>query len=444
MTETDTLPHSTEAERTILGAVLVDNASLIPAREMLRESDFYAEQHRRLWSAYCAIADDDKLIDTVSLLSELRARSQLEAVGGMAYISTLLDGLPKITNIGGWAAVVLDKSRRREAMLHGERLRMAALDPSVDLAETLDSHQSSMMRLLEARGSSVDVSMQEALRLAIIRMEKYQESHGVTGIPSGIERLDYLTSGWQGGQLIIVAARPACGKSSLCSQFATFAAAADFSVRVFPLEMSPTAVAQRMLMSRADVSKYELRQEKAWEKIGKRCGELAALPITFDRRGSLTATEIVATCRRHRAQAPLRMVIVDYLQRVSYPQSEERIGVGAVAKALKSMAMDLDIPVIAACQLSRAAEGERPTLGMLAKSGDIEAEADIVLALHPCGEGDGNLFPTELLILKQREGETTTIKLSYEKRLTRFHEEIQAEEWSPSHSRLGAVTEVPS
>ncbi len=442
------LPHDVEAERMVLGAVLVDNAALLTAREILRASDFYREPHRRIWQAYCDCQDAGEAIEPTVLAARLRSQQQLEAVGGLAYLGSLTDGLPRISNPGDWCALILDAARRREAIHQAAQLAQRAYDPGEALATTLDTHQAALLRLIDSRGASCDVTMSEALRQATERLDRYAYSRGMVGVPSGIPSLDAMCSGWQPGQLIVVAARPRCGKSSLCAQMAVVAARAGFAVRAFPLEMSPAAVAERMLLSAAETDRpRRVGCDDAWARVGRAVGELQELPITFDRRSAPLVTDIVATCRRQRRHGGLRLVIVDYLQRVAYdPRLEERIGVGGIVRALKSMARDIDVPVIVAAQLSRIAEKEVPTLGALAKSGDIESEADVVLALQAEPDVDPDLpfLPTRMLMLKNREGGTRRINLSFERRLTRLVEvEPEAEGQQPQQRKLEAVAEVP-
>lgn len=437
------LPHNAEAERTVLGSILVTPSALDTARELLRREDFHLGAHRTLWDAYCACQDAGELVDMVTLLARLRSERTLERIGGAKFISALMDGLPRITNLRDWCGILVDHARRREAIHQGERLMVEAWDESRQIASTLDSHQSAMMRLLDVRGGSADVTMAEALKLAEERLNRYASARGgVTGIPSGLATLDDLTSGWQPGQVIIVAARTRCGKSSLCSQFSKIAATAGYAGRVFPLEMSPAATAERMLLSHAGVSRYQLRNASAWDRLTRSWSDIESLPITFDRRSSPTVSEIAASCRRQKRSSSLRFVIVDHLQRVSYDaQLEERIGVGRSVRALKSLALDLEVAVICACQFNRQAEGQEPTLADLAKSGDIENEADIVLALHPEPgvPQDSTFLPTRLLMLKHREGATRRIDLSFERELTRFVEAVAPTEQPVTQASLPEI-----
>jgi replicative DNA helicase len=433
---TRALPQHLEAERTVLGACLLDRNAIIAAQELLKPGDFSSPGHRAIYSAMCDLTEDEERIDTISLVASLRGREQLELSGGVGYIAKLIDGLPRITNVEQWCALIIEASLRR-ALIHQADVAMtAAWDATQQIAVTLDSHHTALMRMMETREGRNDIAQGEALKEAQARIDRYVASQGVTGVPSGLEKLDQITGGWQPGTLVIIAARPACGKSTLCTQMAVFSAKAGFHVRAFTLEMSPAAVVERELLAEARVEKWRLRygQKSEWAHLANAYGTLARLPITYDRRESPTAMQVRAACRRQQITGELDLVIVDYLQRLAIDEKlgdrAEQIGAARAAKALKSLALALKVPVIAACQLSRGAEGKEPTLADLRWSGDIEAEADIVIALHPDASTKAKDldFPlTHLLMLKHREGACRRLRLTFEKRFTTFVAEIPRE-----------------
>jgi replicative DNA helicase len=303
---------------------------------------------------------------------------------------------------------------------------MAAWDESASVDAALDVHQQALVGLL-ARDGRNDVSIKAALKDANAALDKWlQSGDGVTGIPSSLPTLDRLTSGFQPGQLVVIAARPGCGKSVLCGQITITAATAGYAVRSYTLEMPPSDVVLRAWLSDADTTKWECRQNATtvWPRVAKSYERLCKLPVTFDRRESPTVAEIRASAMRHQKSSKLDLVVVDYLQRVSYDdQIKEHIGVGRAAKALKSLARALEVPVICASQLTRATEHKPPTLSDLALSGKIENEADIVLALHPDQDFKSKQFPNvQAYMLKHRTGACHTLSLSFEKKYARFIE----------------------
>lgn len=423
-----------DAERTILGAILLDNGHLTTAEEWLRAEHFGSTANRRVYAAMCRMAEDGQSIDLVSLRERLATEGVLEEAGGVSYLGQLIDGLPHLSHVDEWARIVHDRARRRAAKVLGERLAQLA-DSDAGTEELLDQHANAFQRVMES-GDIARASMGfvEALGLAEANIERHMGYGGLTGIPSGLSDLDRLTGGWQKGSLVVVAARPAGGKSVLCGQVAAHAASKGLRGLVFSMEMPPEAMAERMWFADAGVNRWDLlRNPSGWEAMQRAYGRLAAMPITFDRRESPTMAQIRAAVKRQRVRGGVDFVVVDYLQRVEFDSKlEERIGVGRTAQGLKSLARMLEIPVIVACQLNRSSEGREPSLSDLAESGKIEREADVVLFLHPDPETKASDldFPTvHLIVGKHRAGECRRFKLSFEKRFTRLVQMVDAREW---------------
>lgn len=425
-----------DAERTILGAVLIDSTAWITVSELVRARDYADARHRAIHDALESVAEQGRGVDVLTVREALISAGTLDAAGGLVYVASLADGMPRVTNIGDWCAIVVERSRRRKAHAIGARLQALAADDAEKIETTLDSATSALSAMLDADGSRVDVSMREATKGAVARLERSsQRAGGVTGIPTSIPWLDRLCGGWQPGQLIVIAARPACGKSVFCSQNAVVAARAGFKVRAATLEMPPESVAERILLGEARADRYTLaRDESAWARIARWMGEVSDLTITFDARESPTVAQLRASARRQRETRGLDVLFVDYLQRVAFDERlDERIGVGRVTRALKSLALALKIPVVCAAQLNRTAEHKEPSLAELAESGTIEREADIVVALHPDPESKGkgaDDLTTHMLVLKHREGACGRRRLVFEKKLARFVDEAErVEEW---------------
>jgi replicative DNA helicase len=414
-----------ESERAILGSILVSNAHITTAEEWLRAEHFGVNAHRRIFSAMSRMSEDGQGIDLVSLRYRLAADGSLAEAGGVEYLAGLLDGLPRVSGVEEWARIIHDRARRRAAKVLGERLANIA-ESDLGTEELLDQHAAAFQRIMES-GDVARATMPfvEALRLAEANIDRHMAQGGLTGVPSGLSDLDRFTGGWQKGALIIVAARPAGGKSVLCGQVAAHAASKGHRGLVFSMEMPPEAMAERMWFSEASMSRWELAHKSdGWESMQRAYGRLATIPLTFDRRESPTLAQIRAAVKREKVRSGVDFVVVDYLQRVDFdPKLEERIGVGRTAQGLKSLARMLEVPVIAACQLSRAAENKEPTLSDLAESGKIEREADIVLFLHPDPDTRGAAldFPTVHAILgKHRAGQCGRVKLSFEKKFARM------------------------
>lgn len=421
-----TAPESLDPDRLLLGAILVDNEAMPKVAGILSPKHFNLESYRLVFAAMLALFERNDPIDLVTLRNELG--DDLPRVGGAAFLAGLVDGMPRITNPGQWAKLVLEKARRRAAVTLAKRLIEDANRDDVETDTLLDQHQAALARLQEAGGAPVQ-SLAQLLPDALKDLEAALTAPlGITGIPTGLADFDRITCGLRPGSLFVLAARPARGKSSLCNQIAMHAASTRKRVLTFSMEMPPIEVTGRMLLQEAGVDRWELRGDrsgKSWESVARAFGRLGTLPIRFDRRESPTLGQIRASCRQEQASAGLDLVIVDYLQRCSLnPKLEPWLAVGEVAKGLKSLARALNVPVLAACQLTADAEEKRPTLAHLAQSRQIiAAEADIVAFLHPDQPDDWRNEDAprmNLIVDKHRHGATASIPLYFEKKSTRF------------------------
>ena len=428
------LPHNTEAERTVLGAVFVDNGAFNSVAELLTREDFYSEAHRRVFDGMAALAERSQPIDLVTLKDELGRRQLLEAAGGTAYLAGLLDGLPRITNVQDWCRIVKEKAVLR-AMIHaGSRIVQSCYEGEHEVAELLDRAEKSIFDIAERRIRQGFVGIRDIVKESFRTIDQLSQSRElVTGVPTGFADLDERTSGLQKGDLIIVAARPAMGKTSFCLNVAQHAALrAGETVGVFSLEMSKEQLVLRMLCADARVDAHRLRtgklSEKDWARLAKAYADLSAARIFIDDSATLTPLEMRAKCRRLKAEHGLGLVIVDYLQlmqgggRVENRQQE----IASISRSLKGLAKDLSVPVIALSQLSRAPEARqdrRPQLADLRESGAIEQDADVVMFIYREEEHkptDENRGIAEIIIGKQRNGPTGTLKLVFIKEFTRF------------------------
>jgi replicative DNA helicase len=437
-----TLPHNAEAERTVLGAVLVDNAAFNSAAEILTRDDFYREGHRRIFDAMAALAERSQPIDLVTLKDELTRATALEAVGGASYLGSLVDGIPRISNVEQWSRIIKEKAVLRNLIHAGSRIVQSCYEAEDEAATLLDRAEKAIFDIAERRIRAGFVGIREIVKESFRTIDQLSQSKElVTGLPTGFVDLDEKTSGLQKGDLIIIAARPAMGKTSLCLNIAQNASArSGETVGVFSLEMSKEQLVLRMLCSDGRIDSHRLRtgnlQEKDWARLAKAYADLSTSKIFIDDSATLTPLEMRAKCRRLKAEHGLGLIIVDYLQLVSGAGRIEnrQQEISSISRSLKGLAKELAVPVIALSQLSRAPEArtdKRPQLSDLRESGAIEQDADIVMFIYREEEHkptDENRGIAELIIGKQRNGPTGTIKLAFIKEFTRF----ENLEWRPS------------
>jgi replicative DNA helicase len=428
------LPHNAEAERTVLGAVLVDNAAFNSAAEILTRDDFHREAHRRIFDAMAALAERSQPIDTVTLKDELLRGQSLEAVGGAGYLASLLDGLPRVTNVEPWARIIKEKAVLRNLIHAGNRIVQSCYEAEEDAAAILDKAEKSIFDIAERRIRQGFVAIKDVVKESFRTIDQLSQSKEVvTGLATGFVDLDERTSGLQKGDLIIVAARPAMGKTSLCLNIAQGATLrSGETVGLFSLEMSKEQLVLRMLCADARVDSHRLRtghlQEKDWARLAKAYADLMGSRVFIDDSATITPLEMRAKCRRLKAEHGLGLVIVDYLQLVSGGTRVEnrQQEIASISRSLKGLAKELNVPVIALSQLSRAPEARtdrRPQLSDLRESGALEQDADIVMFIyreHEYKPSEENQGVAEIIIAKQRNGPTGTVKLAFIKEYTRF------------------------
>jgi replicative DNA helicase len=429
-----TLPHNAEAERTVLGAILVDNAAFNSAAEVLNRDDFYREGHRRIFDAMAVLSEKSQPIDIVTLKDELLRSGTLDAVGGAAYLGSLVDGVPRVTNVEQWSRIIKEKSVLRSLIHAGNRIVQSCYEGEDDAANVLDRAEKAIFDIAEKRLRQGFVGIREIVKESFRTIDQLSQSKElVTGLPTGFVDIDERTTGLQKGDLIIVAARPAMGKTSFCLNVAQHASQkTGETVGVFSLEMSKEQLVLRMLCAEARVDAHKLRtghlQEKDWARLANAYASLSNARIFIDDSASLTPLEVRAKCRRLKAEHGLGLVVVDYLQlmnaggRIENRQQE----IATISRSLKGLAKELECPVVALSQLSRAPEArteKRPQLSDLRESGSIEQDADIVMFIFreevykPTPENTGL---AEIIVAKQRNGPIGTTELVFIKEFTRF------------------------
>lgn len=436
------LPHNLEAERSILGAVILENHTLNVAIEKLKADDFFLPQHRLLFQQMIELAEKQTSIDSITLMEYLQRKNQLEAAGGVAYISQLTDGLPRLTNVAHYANIVKQKSTMRRLAYSAASIYEQALAGGDDPELVLDRAEAAIFQLAEDRAGEGLLGVKEIVRESFEELERtFSEGRRITGLATGYTNLDNQLAGLQPGELIILGARPSMGKSALAFNIAENVAVRDKkTVAIFSFEMSNRALLLRMVASEARIDAHKFRtghmSREDWSKITTGLANIADSPLWIDDSSIATVLEIGAKCRRLKRDKGLALVIVDYLQLVVPSNSESRYTnrteqVGGISRMLKGLAKELKVPVLVPCQLTRAPERDerKPQLADLRESGSIEQDADVVLFIHrpnfyKTDLSEEDRSKAELVIAKQRNGPTGSLNFVFLARHTRFEEAV--------------------
>ena len=433
------LPANIEAERSILGAILLDNLAYNQAAEHLKPEDFLLDSHRRIYSRMIDLSEASHSIDLITLCEELSRKSELETIGGAAYVSGLLDGVPDRPSIENYIKIVRDKSLLR-SLIHTATAAIARASEQGDAAEEiLNDTEAQIFQLSEKRIGRGFMGVQEIIRESFGSVDAFlQRGSRITGLETHYVDLDEKTSGFQKSDLIIVAGRPSMGKTSFAMNIAENVAIEDRkTVAVFSLEMSKEALLQRMLCSVARVDAHKFRTGSLWQddmrKITRAIEQLAEAPIFIDDTPGITISEMRAKARRLlQSKGSLDLIVVDYLQLMSgggkrYENRTQEVS--AISRGLKALAKELAVPVVALSQLSRAPESRgagdhRPQLADLRESGSIEQDADLVMFIFReeiYKQDDPELQgKAEIIIAKQRNGPIGRVNLAFIKHSTRF------------------------
>jgi len=442
-------PQNIEAEISVLGAVLQDPAALLKSMEVLRPADFYKEAHRKIFTACIDLFDRNEPVDLVTLANELMRRKQLEEVGGGSALSALVDAVPTAANVGYHARIVKDKALLYSLIQKSTAIVSRAYADRDDVDEVLDWAEQQIFEISQDKVSRSFVPVKSVLKGTFQLIEKlYDRKSHVTGVPTGFKKFDEMTAGLQPSELVVVAGRPSMGKTSFCLNIAQYAAVQEhIPVAIFSLEMSKEQLVQRMLCSVAKVDSHKLRtgflSDSDWPRLTTGAGVLSESSIFIDDTPGISLLEMRAKARRLKAEQGLGLVIIDYLQlisgrgRIESRQQE----ISEISRSLKAMAKELDVPVVALSQLSRAVESRqppRPQLSDLRESGAIEQDADVVTFLYRPSfyrsrkddeqdEPEDNT--TEVIIGKQRNGPTGTVHLAFLREYTRFEDQEREREF---------------
>jgi replicative DNA helicase len=432
----DTLPHSDEAERSVLGAILLDNGQFDRAREMLDAGSFYSMRHQKIFRVMEEMVEGGAALDVVTLKDALERSKDLENCGGPAYLATLLGGVPRAANVDHYAQIVKEKSILRELIRTSQSILSSAMRPEGTTDDLLDEAEKAIFRVAETRLGGgfipLSVSAEQSLRW-IEELTERQEL--ITGVACGFPQFDEMTAGLQPSDLIILAARPSMGKTALALNICAHAALRQHrTVGVFSLEMSHQQLFVRLLCSEGQIDAHRLRtgrvNREQWQSVIRIYGTLSEAPVFIDDTPGMGIMEMRAKARRLKRERGIDLLIIDYLQlmrgRGAYDSRQQEIS--DISRSLKELAKELNIPVLALSQLSRAPEqrsgDHRPQLSDLRESGAIEQDADVVLFLFreelykrddPTVEGKA-----ELIIGKQRNGPIGTVHLNFIRQFTRF------------------------
>ena len=427
-------PQNLDAEQAILGSLMVDRELMPVVTEVLQRSDFYAPHHATIYEVLVNLYERGEPIDKVSVAEELRRRKLLDDVGGAEFLTQLLNAVPTTASAEYYARLVANKAVLRSLITAGARITTLGFEPVDDVEDTLDRCEQ-MIFDIGRRHTGGFVLVKDLLKPTFEQIDKlYHQQGHVTGVPSGFKRLDQITTGFQPGELIIIASRPSMGKTALCLNISMHAAKeAHKTVAIFSLEMSSEQLVQRLLSSEAKIDAHRLRsgniRDEEWKAITSAMGTLAEAPIHIDDSAALRVSEVRSRGRRLRSKVGLDMIVVDYLQLLTptNPKASRVEVVDEFCRGLKSLAKELKIPVIALAQLNRSPEtrnDKRPMLSDLRESGGIEQEADVVAFIYrddyynpPTPENE-NI--AEIIIAKQRNGPTGNVTLRFDKKFTSF------------------------
>src|SRR5258705_3596973 len=433
-----TLPHNLEAERSVLGAILVHNDAFNTAAQVIDSSDFYRDAHRRIFDRMITLSERNEAIDFATLKEELSRGGDLENVGGPAYIASLVDGVPRATNIGYYARIVKEKATLRNLIYAANKILTNAYEADQEPELILDEAESSIFAVADDRLKAGFVPMRDLVKESFPKIELlFEHKRLVTGVPTGFVDLDEMTRGFQPGDLVIIAARPSMGKTSLVLNIAQHVAVQpDLTVGFFSLEMSKESLFIRLLTSEAQIDSHRLMSgaigQKDYGRISHALETLSAMRLFIDDTANIGVLEMRAKSRRLQAEHGLNLLVLDYIQLMTARGRYENrtLELASISRSLKGLAKELSVPIVVLSQLSRAPESRsdhRPQLSDLRESGALEQDADVVAFIfredlyqdksQPPTDAQG---VAELMIGKQRNGPTGVVKLAFIREFTRF------------------------
>ena len=435
-----TPPHSIESEQSVLGGLMLDNQAWDKIADILTDNDFYRQDHRLIYHHICKLIEHNKPADVITVAESLESSAELQTIGGLAYIGAIVQNTPSAANIRRYAEIVRERSIMRNLAQIGVEITDSAYNPAGrSAANLLDEAEAKVFEIAEAGARTVSgfVPIQPILGQVVDRIQELYDRDspaGITGVPTGLTDLDEKTSGLQPSDMIVLAARPGMGKTSLALNIAeNVAVEAGLPVAVFSMEMPGTQLATRFLSSVGRIDQHKIRTGKLtdeeWQRLTYALGKLHEAPIFIDETPGLNPTDLRARCRRlHRQCGRLGLIVIDYLQLMtSLKESVNRSAeLSEISRSVKSLAKELHVPIIALSQLNRSLEqrpNKRPVASDLRESGAIEQDADIIMFIYrdeiynPDSPDKGM---AELIISKHRNGSTGTIRMTFLGEFTRF------------------------
>ena len=428
-------PHNEEAEKSVLGAVMLNKDVLFDVLEVVEEDDFYNPAHKEIYKAIWELYKDNKAVDVLTVSEELKRRGVLQMAGGRAYVAQLTLDVPSTVNAVEYARIVNEKATLRKMITAAEDITEQGYKASMDATEILDYAERSVFSIAQRNQKSDYTDIQSVLITNIQAIDDAAKNQGkVLGTPTGFKTLDDVLNGLQKSNLVIIAARPSMGKTAFALNIAQQSAVSEgSSVVIFSLEMSKEQLGQRLLSSQSRVEMTKLQKgnldKKDWERVNLALDEMAGANIYIDDTPGISLIEIRNKCRRLKAEKGLDLILIDYLQLMSSPEkSDNRQGeISAISRNLKLLAREMDCPVVALSQLSRAPEqrpDHHPNLADLRESGAIEQDADVVMFLYRDDyynkENSEKPGVCEINIAKNRSGPTKTVELTWVSRYTKF------------------------
>lgn len=426
-------PNDQEAEQAVLGAMLIDNNATVEVLELLKQDDFYRKDHEIIFSCILELYKSGKPIDILTVKDMLNSRNMLQNVGGIEYLTSLASGVYTVSNVEAYVNIVEGKSVLRKLIQVSNEIIKSGYDDKEDIEIILDNAESKIFEILQKKNTKGSLHIKDILVDSFTKLEElYNNKNSITGVPTGFLELDKKTSGLQKGNLIFIAARPGMGKSSLALNIAQNAAIKNkIPVAIFSLEMTKEELTNRILCAEAMVDSSKIKngtiEEEDWLKLANSLGPISESPIYIDDTSNLSVMDIRARCRKLKMEHDIGLIIIDYLQLMEGRKSDNRQQeIAEISRSLKILAKELNLPIIALSQLSRAPEqraDHRPILSDLRESGSIEQDADIVMFIYrddiynPESEKK-NI--AELIIAKQRSGSTGSMELLWLGEYTKF------------------------
>jgi len=425
-------PQNIEAEKSVLGGMLLDNKSAFEVSEILKDKDFYAKPHRLIFESILNLVGRDEPADLITLTNEMKGAGLLDKIGGVSYLAQIVDAVPTSANIKYYAKIVQEKATLREIIHAATQIASSGYDENNDISTYLDDAEKTIFRVSEARYGGSLAPIKDVVRDSFAQIEKnYERKELITGLETGFKDLDKITSGLQASDLVIIAGRPAMGKTSFGLNIAEHIALQGREVvALFSLEMAREQLVTRLICSDARVDSSRVRSgfidEDEWMRLTDSADRLSSAPIFIDDTPQLDIFEVRAKCRRLKITQGLGLVVIDYLQLMSGKADSREQEISKISRSLKAMAKELNVPVIALSQLNRGVESrqdKRPILADLRESGAIEQDADIVGFIYRdevYNKDTMEVGIAEFNIVKHRNGPIGMVRLSFQGKYTRF------------------------